>query len=173
MMFQLSTSSWVRYSDKQDLSQKVFKILAQNCFTVVYSWIFCGDEVVSIGHFPAFYVVLLPLEYIPNILHSFSFVKTYFYDGLSCDIICILTSNTNTKYKYKTNPVTLRHNFLLCAVRKEELYNAALLNFSKSTKIKLWRKLNGEVYLEYTPLGTKQHKKQENDQWRLLTIQAK
>ena len=29
---------------------------------------------------------------------------------------------------------------------------------------------NGEVYSEYTRVGTKQHKKQENDQWRLLIL---
>ena len=36
-------------------------------------------------------------------------------------------------------------------------------------KEKLRRKWKVEVYSEYTRVGTKQNKKQENDQWRLLT----
>ena len=32
----------------------------------------------------------------------------------------------------------------------------------------LWSKRNDEVQSEYTPVELKQHKKQENDQWRLL-----
>ena len=35
-------------------------------------------------------------------------------------------------------------------------------------KKKLWRKCNGEVHSDYTPVEQKQHKKQSNDQWRLL-----
>ena len=36
------------------------------------------------------------------------------------------------------------------------------------TKENLWHRWKGQVSSEYTPVGTKQHKKQENDQWRLL-----
>ena len=60
--------------------------------------------VVSIGHFPAFYVVLVPLEYTSPfyLRHSF-FVReihrvTFSRDRVHWDIICILTTNsTNTK----------------------------------------------------------------------------
>ena len=45
---------------------------------------------------------------------------------------------------------------------------AKKLNFFAKYKTKRWRKRNGEVHSEYTPLVLKRHKKQSNDQWRLL-----
>ena len=35
-------------------------------------------------------------------------------------------------------------------------------------KTKWWRNYHGEVHSEYTPVEQTQHKKQSNDQWRLL-----
>ena len=38
-----------------------------------------NNKVVSIGHFPAFYAILVPLEYVPNIpLHS-SYIIDFFH----------------------------------------------------------------------------------------------
>ena len=42
-------------------------------------------------------------------------------------------------------------------------------NFFAKYKSKRWRKQNGEVHSEYTPLVLKRHKKQSNNQWRLLS----
>ena len=44
------------------------------------------------------------------------------------------------------------------AVVEAELIFATPHNFSESTKTKLWRKCNGEVQSEYTPVEQKRHK---------------
>ena len=46
-------------------------------------------------------------------------------------------------------------------------------NLFANYKTKLWRKHNEEVYLEYAPLVQKRHKKQSNNQWRLLSCKRK